>query len=42
VAIGVAVGRAGEPARRERAWEIEAVGALVLAVAWLWVVAAGD
>jgi 4-hydroxybenzoate polyprenyltransferase len=35
ILVGVAIGRTGGPARRERAWEIEAVGALVLAVAWL-------
>lgn len=33
--IGARLGRGGTPARRERAWEIEAVGLALLAVAWL-------
>jgi 4-hydroxybenzoate polyprenyltransferase len=35
VAIGVWLGRVGDAARRERAWEVEAVGVGLLAVAWL-------
>jgi 4-hydroxybenzoate polyprenyltransferase len=37
---GVAVGRRGSPARRERAWELQAVGIALLAVGWLGVVTA--
>jgi 4-hydroxybenzoate polyprenyltransferase len=33
-------GRGGGPARRERAWELEAIGFAVLAVAWGWAVLA--
>ncbi len=38
IAIGMAwsPGAGGTPARRERAWEIEAVGVALLAAAWLW------
>ena len=32
---GIAVGRSGPPERRERAWELEAVGIGLLAAAWL-------
>ena len=35
VAIGVAVGRSGDSARRERAWQLEAIGIGLLAAAWL-------
>ena len=35
IATGVALGRRGDAARRERAWELEAVGVGLLAVAWL-------
>jgi 4-hydroxybenzoate polyprenyltransferase len=35
VAAGIAIGRRGDAARRERAWELEAVGVGLLAVAWL-------
>ncbi len=36
---GTVFGRQGEPARRERAWELQAVGAAVAGVAWLIAVA---
>ncbi len=35
VAIGIVLGRRGDPARRERAWELEAVGVGILAAIWL-------
>ena len=35
IGLGVALGRAGDAARRERAWELEAVGVGLLAAAWL-------
>jgi 4-hydroxybenzoate polyprenyltransferase len=35
VAAGVAVSRGGNPARRERAWQLEAVGAGVALLAWV-------
>ncbi len=35
VAAGIALGRRGDAARRERAWELEAVGVGLLAAAWL-------
>ncbi len=35
VVAGLVVGRGAEAARRERAWEVEAVGVALLAVAWL-------
>lgn len=35
IAAGVVLGRSGDSRRRERAWELEAVGLGVLAVAWL-------
>jgi 4-hydroxybenzoate polyprenyltransferase len=36
IATGLALGRGGaSPARRERAWEVEAVGVALLAAAWL-------
>ena len=35
VAAGLMVGRVADPARRERAWEVEAIGVALLAVAWL-------
>lgn len=38
MALGIALSRGSRstPARRERAWEIEAVGVTLLAAAWLW------
>ncbi len=35
VGLGVAIGRRADSARRERAWELEAVGVGLLAAAWL-------
>jgi 4-hydroxybenzoate polyprenyltransferase len=35
VLVGVVVGRQGSPARRERAWEIESIAGVALAVTWL-------
>jgi 4-hydroxybenzoate polyprenyltransferase len=35
VLVGVLIGRGGDSARRERAWELEAVGLGLLAAAWL-------
>jgi 4-hydroxybenzoate polyprenyltransferase len=35
VAMGIVLGRRGDPSRRERAWELEAVGVGVLAAVWL-------
>jgi hypothetical protein len=35
VAAGLVVGLADDAARRERAWELQAVGVAVLAAAWL-------
>ncbi len=35
IATGIAIGRRGDAARRERAWELEAVGVGLLAAAWL-------
>jgi 4-hydroxybenzoate polyprenyltransferase len=35
VLVGVVIGRQGSPARRERAWEIESIGGVALAVTWL-------
>lgn len=35
IAIGLAWGRGTSPARRQRAWEVEAIGLAVLAAAWL-------
>jgi geranylgeranylglycerol-phosphate geranylgeranyltransferase len=35
IAIGALLGRGASSARRERAWELEAVGVALLAVAWL-------
>lgn len=41
IPIGAALGSAGlNPAGRERAWEAEAVGVALLAVAWVWVAVA--
>ena len=37
-AAGAAAGRNGGPQRREWAWEIEAIGIAVLAIAWSWAV----
>jgi 4-hydroxybenzoate polyprenyltransferase len=33
---GVILGRGSSPARRERAWEVQAVGVALLGAAWLW------
>jgi 4-hydroxybenzoate polyprenyltransferase len=43
IAIGLALGhgRGASPVRRERAWEIEATGVALLAVAWLAAIASG-
>ena len=35
IGLGVALGRVADSARRERAWELEAVGVASLAAAWL-------
>jgi 4-hydroxybenzoate polyprenyltransferase len=35
IGSGIALGRGGDSARRERAWELEAVGVGLLAAAWL-------
>jgi 4-hydroxybenzoate polyprenyltransferase len=35
VGVGVALGRRGDSARRERAWQLQAVGVALLAAAWL-------
>ena len=35
VGIGIAIGRAGDGARLERAWELEAIGCGLLAAVWL-------
>jgi 4-hydroxybenzoate polyprenyltransferase len=35
IALGVLVGRRGDRARRERAWELQAIGVGLLAMAWL-------
>jgi 4-hydroxybenzoate polyprenyltransferase len=35
IGIGIGAGRDDRPARRERAWELQAVGVGVLAAAWL-------
>ncbi|MFL5714896.1 MAG: UbiA family prenyltransferase, partial [Chloroflexota bacterium] len=35
VAAGLAIGRSADAARRERAWQLQAVGTAVLAAAWL-------
>jgi 4-hydroxybenzoate polyprenyltransferase len=35
IAFAVVIGRVGDSARRERAWELEAIGVAVLAAAWL-------
>jgi 4-hydroxybenzoate polyprenyltransferase len=37
---GVGYGRGGGPGRRERAWEVEAVGMAALGIAWTWAVLA--
>ena len=36
--VGMAAATRAEPSLRERAWEIQAVGAALLAIAWLWAV----
>ena len=35
IGAGIALGRRGDAARRERAWELEAIGVGLLAAAWL-------
>jgi 4-hydroxybenzoate polyprenyltransferase len=35
IGSGIWLGRAGDPARRERAWQLEAIGTAVVAVGWL-------
>ena len=35
VAVGLGLGQSTDPGRRERAWEIQAVGVALLATAWL-------
>jgi 4-hydroxybenzoate polyprenyltransferase len=35
VGVGVLLGRGGGPARRERAWELEAIGVAVVGAAWV-------
>jgi len=35
---GAGYGRSGGPGRRERAWEVEAVGIAALGIAWTWAV----
>jgi 4-hydroxybenzoate polyprenyltransferase len=39
IASGVWLGRAGDAARRERAWQLEAVGTAIVAIGWLVAVA---
>jgi len=34
IALGIWLGRSGGPARRERAWELEALGVALLAIGW--------
>ena len=41
VATGIVLGRRGDPARCERAWELEAVGVGILAAVWLAAVGVG-
>ena len=41
IGAGIGLARDGGPARRERAWELEAIGIGVLAAAWLTAVALG-
>jgi 4-hydroxybenzoate polyprenyltransferase len=41
VAIGILLGRGGEPGRRERAWELEAAGIAVLGGSWIAAIVAG-
>jgi 4-hydroxybenzoate polyprenyltransferase len=40
VGVGAMVGRVGDPARRERAWQLEAIGVAGVAIAWLLAVGA--
>jgi len=35
IGLGVLIGRRGDASRRERAWELEAIGVGLLAAAWL-------
>ena len=35
VATGIAIGRDGGPLRRERAWELEAIGVAVVGADWV-------
>jgi 4-hydroxybenzoate polyprenyltransferase len=41
IAIGLVAIRADTPTRRERGWELQAIGIGTLAAGWLWVVGAG-
>jgi 4-hydroxybenzoate polyprenyltransferase len=41
VLSGVALGRSTAALRRERGWEIQAVGSALLGASWLWGIAAG-
>ena len=34
--VGAGLGRGGGAARRERAWQLEAVGIAAVGVAWIW------
>ena len=36
VQVGVGLGRSSSPRRLERAWEVQAVGTVLLAISWLW------
>ena len=38
VVAGLLAARGGGPTRRERAWEAEAVGIAIVAIAWMWAV----
>jgi hypothetical protein len=35
---GLALGRGGGADRRERAWQVEAIGVAALGLAWIWAV----
>jgi hypothetical protein len=39
IAAGTVLGRGGDPARRERAWQAQAVGAGIAGLAWVAAVA---
>lgn len=40
ILVGLVIGRGGGPARRERAWELEAIGTAFIGAAWVAAVAA--